>query len=206
MRDSQLGTHPPPFDRPIDLEEHVAALPPEASAKGLFLADPVRRAREADPNTSLFARAGVPERRLLPFFDYPYAELMRLLVAAARTCWPSLPVGEGLRRLGRGAYEALVSRQIGRVLFATLGSDFGRVAAIGARGWKISVSFGEVRFEDLGPGHAAYHFRDFPAFLETYQVGVIEGAMRRCGVEGEVWTKASSLGDATLELWWESPS
>ncbi len=181
----------------------MRALPEGANAKGLFLRDPLKRVAVAEPGLDLFAKAGVPRRRLLPFFDYPYAELMRLLFAASEVLYPREPRGEGLRQLGRGAYEALLDAQVGKVLFAAFGSDFARVASVGARGWKVSVSFGSVRFERLGEGHAAYHFRAFPAFLETYQVGVVEGAMRVCGVRGEVWTKLSGLGEGTLELFWD---
>ncbi|HJL17133.1 MAG TPA: DUF2378 family protein [Sandaracinaceae bacterium LLY-WYZ-13_1] len=204
MRESAFGTHPPPFDQPVDLDAHLAALPLGASAKGLYLRDPVRRAEAARPGVDLFALADVPKRRLLPFFDYPYGELMRLLVAATGVIWPSLPQGEGMRRLGRGAYEALLSQQVGRVIFAAFGNDFSRVAAVGARGWQVSVSFGSVRYVDLGPGHGAYRFREFPAFLETYQVGVVEGAMSICGVEGEVRTKLENIGEGVLEFWWET--
>lgn len=200
---SALGTRPPPFDRPVDVEAHLAALPNGATAKGLFLKDPVRRVEKVHPEADVFREAGVPQRRLLPFFDYPYDELIRLLDAAAKILWPDVPRGEALRRLGRGAYEALLSAQVGRVLFGALGSDFARVAAIGARGWKVSVSFGEVRYEELGPRHGAYRFREFPALLETYQVGVVEGAMSVCGVQGEVWTKLEGLGDGVLEFWWD---
>lgn len=204
MRQTAFDTHPPPFDRPIDLDAHLDALPPGASAKGLFLRDPVKRAERARPDVDVFERADVPRRRILPFFDYPYGELLRLLDTSAELCWPELSRGEAMRRLGHGAYQALLGQQIGRVLFGALGNDFTRVAAIGARGWQVSVSFGEVRYEELGPGHGAYHFRDFPALLETYQAGVVEGAMKVCGVEGEVWSRLEGLGDGTLELWWET--
>ncbi len=202
VRATAYETSPPSFAAPIDVDKHIRALPPGATAKGLFFRDPLRRVQERQPGLDIFAKAGVPTRRVLPFFDYPYDELMRLLVAAAGVLHPSVPLGEGLRRLGRGAYEALIQAQVGKVLFAALGNDFSRVAAVGARGWKVSVSFGQVRFEALGDGHAAYHFSSFPAFLGTYQVGVVEGAMRICGVQGEVWTRLDGLGKGTLELFW----
>jgi hypothetical protein len=64
------------------------------------------------------------------------------------------------------------------------------------------VSFGQVRFEEFDEGHGAYHFTGLPAFLETYQVGVIEGAMQACGVSGEVLARLDTLGDGTLEFFW----
>lgn len=203
MRVSDIGARPPRFAKPVDLEAHLAALPADATAKGLYLRDPIALVEKVAPGVGLFERAGVPEQRLMPFFDYPYAWLMRLLVAASEVAFPDVPRGEGLRRMGQRAYEALLGAQIGRVMFAVLGSDFGRVVGAGIKGWRLSVSFGEVELERRGEGHALYHFRGFPAFLETYQVGVVEGAMRVCGVEGEVLCKLDGLGDGVLELFWE---
>lgn len=199
---SSLGTHPPRFDRYIDIEEHVAALPRGATAKGLFLRDPLIRVQTASPDLDLFKIADVPRRRILPFFDYPYDELMRLLHAAAGVLWPGLARGEGLRRLGQGAYEALISHQVGRIIFMVVGNDFTRLAQVGRRGWQVSVSFGKVRYEELGPGHGAYHFEQFPAFLETYQVGVVEGAMRVVGVNGRIHVRVEGLSEGIMEMWW----
>ncbi|MBZ0231207.1 MAG: DUF2378 family protein [Deltaproteobacteria bacterium] len=197
-----LGTHAPRFDREIHIDAHVAALPAGATAKGLFLRDPLQRVATAAPGTDLFQLAKVPKRRILPFFDYPYDELMRLLHAAAGVLWPKLPRGEGLRRLGHGAYEALIGHQVGRVIFMVVGNDFSRVAQVGRRGWQVSVSFGKVDYQELGPGHGAYFFKDFPAFLETYQVGVLEGAMRVFRVNGAVSVKLDGLGDGVIEMKW----
>ena len=202
-RDARFGTRPPRFDRPIDLEAHIAKLPPGATAKGMFLRDPIQYAQATRPGADVLARAGISRHRILPFFDYPYPELMRVLVAAAETCWPGEPVGEGLRRLGRRAYGALTSAQIGRVIFAAFGNDFSRVAAVGPRGWKVGLNFGHVRYEALGEGHGVFHVREMPAFLETYQVGVVEGAMQFCSVAGEVWVRLDGFGDGAIEMWWD---
>jgi uncharacterized protein (TIGR02265 family) len=203
VRHSEIGSRPPRFSLPIDLEGHVAALPEGATVKGMFLRDLIALAEEKAPGADVFALAGVPKKRILPFFDYPYEWLLRLLVATSKIAFPDVPTGEGVRRLGHRAYEALVSEQLGRVLFAVLGNDFARVVGAGVKGWRLSVSFGKVDLESLGEGHALYRFRDFPAFLETYQVGVIEGAMHVAGVRGEVWCKLESMSDGVLELFWE---
>ncbi len=41
---------------------------------------------------------------------------------------------------------------------------------------------------------------DFPAFLETYQVGVLEGVLRHCGERGRIRIAVEDLGNATIEL------
>ncbi len=203
VRESAFGARPPRFDYGIDVDAHVATLPFDAKCRGMFLLDPIERARAARPNVDIFELAGIKKRRVIAFFDYPYEDLMRVLVASATTLWPRESVGEGLRRLGRFAYDTLLGARVGKVLFAALGNDFARVAAMGARGWEVSVNFGKVEYIEVGEKHVAYRFTGFPAFLETYQVGIIEGAMLATGVQGEVLIKLESLGNGVLELFWD---
>ena len=40
----------------------------------------------------------------------------------------------------------------------------------------------------------------FPAFLETYQVGVLEGILRYCGERGRIRIAIDDLSTATYEL------
>jgi uncharacterized protein (TIGR02265 family) len=193
---------PPRFDRPIEIEELVALLPPGASCKGLFFNDPIERLRKVDPRHPMLASSEIAGRRHVAFFDYPYSDFMRVLATTARAVYPSAPLGEGLRRLGRAGYEALLNSHVGKVLFGVFGRNFDQVAKMGARGWAVSVSFGRVEIEDLGERHVRYHFRDMPAMLETYQVGVVEGAMHVCGVEGELKIQMRDLANATLDVRW----
>jgi uncharacterized protein (TIGR02265 family) len=192
----------PRFDRKIVVEEHVRLLPHGAACKGLFFNDPIQRLRKVSPQHPLLSSSEIAGRRYVPFFDYPYSDFMRLLAATAADVYPSAPLGEGLRRLGRAGYEALLQSQVGKVLFGVLGRDFESVVRAGVRGWSVSVSFGKVELEALGPRHMRYHFREFPAYLETYQVGIVEGAMQVCGVSGEVRVKLRDLGHGTLDMRW----
>lgn len=192
----------PRFDRPIEIEDHVALLPPGASCKGLFFNDPIERLRKVDPRHPLLEASEIAGRRHVAFFDYPYSDFMRVLATTARAVYPAAPLGEGMRRLGRAGYEALLNSHVGKVLFGVFGRNFEQVARMGARGWKVSVSFGAVEIEDLGERHVRYHFRDMPAMLETYQVGVVEGAMNVCGVEGELRIQMRDLANATLDVRW----
>lgn len=199
--DSQFET--PRFARPVVLEEHVRALPDGATCKGLFFHDIIEHLRTGAPNHALLARDGLALKRYVHFFDYSYADYMRVLHGTASAVFPAVPVGEGLRRLGRSSYIALLNSQVGKVVFGVLGADLRRVLEMGARGYQISLNFGKVEAEVLGADRLCYHFRDLPAFLETYQVGVIEGAMEVCGYEGQVRILMKNLGNASLDVrWW----
>lgn len=192
----------PRFDRPVVLDEHLRALPSGATCKGLFFHDVLDRLRKSAPNHGLLAPDGVGIRRYLHFFDYPYADYMRVLHGVALAIFPGVPVGEGLRRLGRSSYPALLNSQVGKVLFGVLGADTRRVLELGARGYQVSLNFGRVEVDALGPSHLRYQFRNLPAYLETYQVGVVEGAMSACGVEGRVRVKLANLGNGSFDIRW----
>ena len=138
-----------------------------------------------------------------PFLSYPHADFIRLAVAAASALHPSVPLGEGLRRIGQSAYDALLPSLAGKILFGVLGVDFEQVLTHGPKGYALAVTFGSVEFERLGPGHARYTYRAMPALLDTYHVGVIEGAMRHCKVEGEVLVATTDLANAVFDITWK---
>ncbi len=194
---------PPRFDAPIVLEEHVRALPPGATCKGLFFHDLIDQLRKLAPNSSILSPGGLGARRYVHFFDYPYADFMRLLHGTAQAIFPGAPIGEGLRRLGRKTYVALLNSQVGKVIFGVLGDDFLSVIKLGTRGYQVSMNFGRLDIEVIGKEHIRYYFRDLPAYLETFQVGVVEGAMQACNVEGRVLVSLTSMSSASFDIrWW----
>lgn len=193
----------PDFRVDVDLEAHVALLPPGACSKGLFHNDVVRKAAAAGCRDALFERAGVEPRRFGAFKDHPFEELLRLLVSAAGLLWPDEPTAEGLRRLGHGAYDALTSTHIGRILFGVLGRDFSRIAAAGVKGWGVSMNFGSVEYERLAEHRGAYFFDGVPGFLASYQVGVVEGGMIASGTSGRVRVALDGLAVGAIEFDWD---
>lgn len=196
----------PRFDRSVQLEEQIRLLPPNAACKGLFFNDPIQRLRKVAPDHPLLAPSALAGRRYVPFFDYPYADFIRVLGGVAEAVYPTLPLGEGLRRLGRAGYEALLQSQVGRVIFGVFGRSFEDVVKTGARGWAVSLNFGKVEVEVLGPQHVRYQFAGLPALLETYQVGIVEGAMNVCQVEGEITVHLRDLANGSFDIRWREPS
>jgi uncharacterized protein (TIGR02265 family) len=199
---TQTEHHAPRFDRTLNVEDHIRLLAPKAACKGLFFNDPIARLRRAKPDHVLLSQDGIASRRYLPFFDYPYADLMRILAGTAGAVYPELPLGEGLRRLGRTGYEALLESQVGKVIFGIFGRNFESVVKTGARGWAVSINFGKVDVEVVGPNHVRYHFENLPGFLETYQVGIVEGAMNVCGVRGEIGVHLKDLANGSFDIRW----
>lgn len=187
----------------VDLAAHLAALPKDATGKGVFFLDVIKRVQVTAPSVDVAELAGLPPRRYLMFGDYPYGDLLRLVVAAAGVMYPKEPLAEGVRLVGHSLYDALLEAHIGRVLFGVLGKNFQLVARMGPRGWKVSMSFGRVEVEELGPGHVRFHIDEMPAFLDTLMVGIVEGAMRACGViGGRVEPRLESIAKGVLDVTW----
>jgi uncharacterized protein (TIGR02265 family) len=196
------GFRPPRFQDPVDLDAHLALVPSGATNRGIFFQEFVHRARAVAPDADLAALAGIERRRYLPFLEYPYADFLRLAHAAARVLFPRSPIGEGLRRLGHGTYDTLLESHAGRVIFSVLGIDFEQVCRNAGAGYRVAVSFGKVTSTQVGPKHFRIAYEVQPSFLETLQVGVIEGAARHCHVTPRIQIELRDLAHATIDVDW----
>jgi uncharacterized protein (TIGR02265 family) len=191
---------PPDFAAPVDVEAQVALLPAEARCKGMFFTDLLKLAATMRSPAELAAMAAIPDRRYVAFRDYPVADSMRLAAAVASIVYPKLPLGEGLRRVGRRAFDVVLDSHIGRTLFGVFGADIDLLLLQGSRSYKLLVGAGEVTCEKVAPREFVLRARDMPLFLETYQVGVLEGVLGHCGRTGEVLVEMDGLASATLWL------
>jgi uncharacterized protein (TIGR02265 family) len=194
------GFHEPDFEAPIDLEAHLARVPAAATCKGLFLYELVQHASRVASDHEVFRIAQIPERRYLGFRDYPVTESLKLVVATARVLYPRYSLGEGLRRAGQTAFDALLDTHVGRALFGVLDRDAELVLLAAPKAWKLLLSTGNVTAERSGYRTFTFRASQFPAFLETFQVGFLEGALRHCGVRGRIRVALDDLAAATIEL------
>lgn len=184
------------------MQAHLELVPAGATCKGMFPADVLAKVEAANPDVDLFELAGVPRMPLRLFGDVPFDRYLKMIHAGAKVVHPDLPRGEGLRRVGQSAYDAFVTSQVGRVLLGAAGRNFGRVARLGARAYDVSISFGRVSWIVTGECAGYYRFDGLPGFLETYQVGIIEGAMVATGTEGEVRIRTHGLDRGEIYVRW----
>lgn len=121
---------------------------------------------------------------------------------AAGLVYPNLRVGEGIRRLGHSAYETTFNSPIGKTVFSLLGWDLDRVLEMGPKGYFLAVNFGKVTSEKRGTSHWLFHLSKLPAFMETFQVGVLEGAVQWYGHTPRLRVRLQDLANATIEVRW----
>jgi uncharacterized protein (TIGR02265 family) len=192
----------PRFDQDPDLAGHLALLPASAKCKGMFFRDKFELAKHHGSPEEICRAAGVEAHRYLPFLDYSMHDNLRITVEVARRAHPQLPLGEGLRRLGRSAFDTFVASHVGRVLVVAAGNDVGSVMAVAPRAFAIVMNFGTVTIERPGKGRLISRCSDLPAFIETYQVGVIEGIFAHFRAIGTVRVAMRSKSSGAIEAKW----
>jgi uncharacterized protein (TIGR02265 family) len=189
--------------RPIEIEEQIALLPRNARCKGMFFQDMLERAHRVDPGADVHRLAGLAPRRYIPVLDYPHADWMRLAAACAAVINPRGHTGEGLRMLGRHAYDAVFLNPLGKVLFGPLGFNLERVIAHAGLGYRLGLNFGRVESQRVDEAHFRVEFSAMPTFLETYNVGVIEGAIAHYHCKPQLKVAPDGWSHLVLDARWE---
>lgn len=201
-RRTELLFRAPREDAQVDLEAHLARLHPRATVKGLFFADLIAKVARSAPGADLTARAGLPSRRYLPFFDYPCADWLRLKMAAAEVLHPRVAPAVAMRRLGRAAFPAFVQSRAGRMMFELAAPRLGDALARAPQAYAVISNAGTVNFEQRAPRVADIVFVGFPGFLETYQVGIVEGVCSHYGERVTLEIALESIADGTIRVRW----
>jgi uncharacterized protein (TIGR02265 family) len=174
----------------------LAQVPVNARTKGMFFNF------ATDACRTLSGRA-VEAKRYTPFKDYPSSEFLRVAERCARDAMPDLPASEAFYRMGFGIYEAFANTLVGTTLFAMTGHRFARVIEMADKAYRISQEPGSAKVVVHGPGHATAHIRDQWHLVDSFQVGIWEGAMSRCNVTGNVTVKLLSPCDADFDMVWK---
>lgn len=173
---------PADFARAVDVEERIRLCPASNQTRGTyfqFVVDYVERATGRAP-TSLFD--GLTQRRWVAWSGYPLREFMHLAVNAARLATPDVPLGDGLRRIGWTAYPSFASTMAGRVVMYAFGEDIEAVLETAGRAYAVSLPGSNVTSERIEARHFRIAMRQVHSFADTYQLGVVEGALRARGL------------------------
>jgi len=187
------GFHAPDFSQPVDVDAHLKRCLPEATTRGMFMADMVEALRQRN--------LPLPAKRYQAFGSYPQREFITVAVDATRHLYPGVPTKEALRRLGQLAYPTFADTMIGKVMYGVLGKDIAAIMKVAPRGYEAVLSHGRAELVQSGPKMACVRLTDVATFLDCYQVGVFEGAFKSCNVAGTVKVKLESpvTGEFLLE-------
>lgn len=181
----------------IDLAAHLALAPRHGKVKGMFF-------RRIIDETRMVSGKALTNRSYFPFSDYPLSEWILLLHDAALQAYPHDPVRAGLRRLGRSMYATFVESMIGKVVFSVAAGNIMQALPLYPRIWSVVSNHGAAAVDELVPGHAVIRLRHVWDFVDSFQVGALEGGMGFFGIEADVKVRVLGPSDADYEMTWRA--
>jgi uncharacterized protein (TIGR02265 family) len=194
---------PADFDAPVDFSAQIERLPPGATSKGMFFSALFQRASARVPREVLAKRAGLAPVSYLPFGDYSMADNMRLTVEVARVMYPMKSLGQGLRELGAGAFDAFLGSHLGRTILSALDVDPSVLFRLAPKLYATLFNFGRIEYQQVGQGHCRLFVTRMPIFIETFQVGSVESALRYTRCVGTIALALDSLSDGVVDVHWQ---
>jgi uncharacterized protein (TIGR02265 family) len=194
-----LGFRRPNLVDPLDVAEHLRLIPDSATVKGLVIdscLDAVRDAQVALPTNERFT----------PFRDYSMRMFVELNVACARAISPDKPLPEALCIVGRHLFPKFTSSLLGRVMYGVFRGDVTSILRMAQKSFEQTQNMGRVKTTVIDSHTVRLHFSNTYTFIDTYHVGIMQGTLQACGVEGEVLVNMASLTEGDLLIGWRDPS
>ena len=181
----------PNWNAPLDPVRYLLTIPATATISGMFLLGMVNEAQER----GLKLASAAP--RYLPFNFYPVRDHVQLMFDYSQAMFPSLPLRQGVRKIGHGASHALLSSTIGRVMLATATDPVSSLAAF-ASSYAVNLRPGSAEVVRHGANWAIVALRDVHYLLDSNHIGTWEGVLKLVGMRGEVLYR--SLGPAAADF------
>jgi uncharacterized protein (TIGR02265 family) len=191
----------PDWDAPLDTAAYIRAVPATAVIKGMY---PGAIAAEARKRGLSLPHAG---DKYVPFLDYPLRDHLLLLTEAAAAFSPELSTRAALRKIGRAAVTVFLNSTLGRAALGALTTPGAtRLALVGiTRAYTTSIGkpspHAEVR--ETSDTSCTVKLTDFWIFLDSHQIGILEGVARACGVRCDILVASDGLANGELSCSWE---
>lgn len=190
---------PPSFDEPFDPQAHLDGCPNQVKSVGLFFNDVLSSLRGSKPRSPRLQQLAA--KRYVAFLKYPQREFLELVSLVAAEVHPHVALGEAIRRIGRSNYTTFVDTMLGRTIFGVAGRDVHSILHLGPRALMAVMTDSDGLVTAERNNHIwRYTFSNYPAFIDTYCVGVLEGVLDHCGVRGTVRVTPEILFDGVVEI------
>ena len=184
----------------LELMEHldwIEATPETHTVKGMYVTGLMQ----------MLETVGVeaPKVDRVPAFkNTPLRPYMHMLLDAALTLYPPSPVREGLRRLGQLVIPTFATSMVGKVIMATAGHSWELSLKFVSRGYEASLTPGQCIVAEMRSGFALLQLRDIWNFGDSYQVGVIDGLMDWCRIQGKISPTVNSRSSVDMTIEWQA--
>jgi uncharacterized protein (TIGR02265 family) len=185
----------PPWDAALDPDLSIAKIPETATISGMFLSP---LALEAKRRGIVLSSA---RERYVGFTFYPLREHARLLLEACARFYPDRSLRQGLRKLGRGAPNALIASTLGKVVLGSAEGPHDVIAAI-AKAYPLNARPSRVTVLESTRGRSVVRLEDIYYFLDSHHVGTFEGALNFAGARGQVLIAKRGRAAADFLIEW----
>jgi uncharacterized protein (TIGR02265 family) len=184
----------PDWSQRVDFAARLSAVPEAASMRGMFI-------QFLLASTAPEVQAKYAARRYIAFKSYSMREYVEIMKDACEAM-PRQSHAQCLRKLGFGVYPNYAKTITGTAIFAVAGRSFQRMIEVSPAAYRIGLPPATVTVQTLGDRHARVELRECWNVPEFHQVGIWEGAMQVCGVQGEIQTEALGFGAVDFDISW----
>jgi uncharacterized protein (TIGR02265 family) len=192
----------PTLTHEVDVDGYLSACPAQATTRGTFfrfLRDAIEEQVGADPRLL----EGLANTEWTAFRKYPLRDFMQLSVNVARIVHAGEAISEGLRRVGRLAFPSLAATMAGRVVLFAFGERLENVIMALPKAYAVSVPGTRIETTELGPQRYRITMRSVHNFVDTYHLGVLEGAVLAMGQQPRIDVQVGDRPcDAVFEGGW----
>jgi uncharacterized protein (TIGR02265 family) len=186
----------------FDVEAVAERLLPTDTTKGIILNGVIERGKRADPSYDPHAILG-EEKRFLPFLDYSSKYFLPLVVAAAKLTYPRDPQKTALRKLAVPTFAEVRNTRAGSIVFDALGSSVEAILLAAPKSYRVFSTNAPSRTERIKAQHVRVYFENYRALMDSYDVGILEGALIAFDKTGTVTPKITGPADGYLDVEWE---
>ena len=187
----------------IDPNLYIRSCPAAATTLGTFFHHVREAVTESTGSLPYRLFTGLTRESWISFRSYQLREFMQLLVNAARILHADQPLGEGLRRLGWLAYPSFASTMAGRVVLFAFGEGLEQMAEALPKAYTLGVPDAHVEVKKLALRHYRVRYSNVHCFVDTYHLGVIEGAFKAQHIVPHLIVRPGKrICDAEVEGYW----
>ncbi len=184
----------PDWNKPLDLAEHLAAIPKESTVKGVFFRSAIEQCREATGDAP-----GRDHYNALS--NYPTLELAEVLAQCAERIYPSLSLRKGLRHLGANVFPRLRKTAVGNLIFGTVGRELTSALKMTSRAYKAFSNNVSAELTTTDSNLVVLELRNAWTFPDSYHVGIFEGAIKSYGKHGMITLHEHTPCDLDLQIY-----
>jgi len=185
----------------------------EETTKGMFfnyLIELVVKEQGRAEADAMCEGLGLPTK-YSPLRSYPIQDEVQLQLAVIRRLFPDKSVEEGMRLLGRTAFDTFAGSMLGRVGLTLLANEPKKLASRVPTFIEAVDKFGVVTLEELGEREVRIDYKDFKEY-DAHHQGLLQCGIEHTGVKGTVELEVHRfeergpgdiVTDFTLTLVWD---